>query len=362
MVAALLPAQPASRPLRRARDFVPTPVPSRDFAPQWVIRVASAGAIVAGVVFALFALALYTTASDSRHFPLAAVATGGALVLHVHHLRYALADSRPPAGRWTLVALAVVILAPTPFIGPIWLQSWHVFAASALLVLGPKWGLPVCLGLSAGAAAWSTVYAWGVSEPATGLATWSALSVILRGLAPVILVWMVVALRHLEAARHALAAQAVDVERRRISDEFYGAIGGELEAIVADAVRAGELSGVAHGSAALLLRSVVSRSRRTLADARRMLRGYTMPLRGEMASAIALLTAAGLRGRLEIPDGPLPGALDEALRSALRELTSELLHEEPDGQVVVRLVRDGDRLRLQRSVEPTAMAPMEDTP
>ena len=95
--------------------------------------------------------------------------------------------------------MAVVIFAPTPLIGAAWLQMFHLLAASALLVLRRRWGLPAYLGVAVAAALWATTFDKALSGPPAGITAWSGLSVIGRsGLAPVIIVWLVVALRQLE--------------------------------------------------------------------------------------------------------------------------------------------------------------------
>src|SRR5262249_56478907 len=66
------------------------------------------------------------------------------------------------------------------------------------------------------------------------------------------------------------------------------------------------------------LRALVEGSRRALAQARRTIRGYQRPsLRAELDTAAALLTAAGISTRLELPRGELPETLGAPPRAAL---------------------------------------------
>lgn len=348
-MAAVLPmrlAIPGS--LLRAYDSTGVVLPRRHFDLDQLIRVASAGAIVSGVAFATVGLALYAAVPGSQHLTLAVAATAVALPLHVRHLCYALAGRRAPAAGWTLTALAVVILAPTPIIGVAWLQMFHLLAASALLVLRPRWSVPCYFGLAAGAAAWAAAdFPPEWLGPNVGFAAWSGLSVMIRGLVPVVIVWLVAALRELDSARKSLAVAAVATERQRIADEFTRSVGGEVESLVARGTRSGDLVATDPTMAEHELRLLVDESRRTLSTARRLLHRYTLPARSELETAEALLRAAGVDATVELPDQALPATLHDPVRSSLRRLTNELLQGDPGGRVVITLGPDSDGLRVE---------------
>jgi two-component system sensor histidine kinase DesK len=354
-------------PLRLAPGWVPGAYDSagvvllrRPFEIDRLIRVASAGAIVSGVVFAIVGLCLYAVIPSSEYLPLATAATALALALHVRHLRHALVGCRAPDAGWTLAVMAVVIFAPTPLIGAAWLQMFHLLAASALLVLRPRWGLPAYLGVAVAAALWATTFDQALSGPPAGIAAWSGLSVISRGLAPVIIVWLVVALRQLESARHLLATKAVEAERQRIADELKRSVGDQLEGLIAQGVRSSELLPADPASAEHELRLLVDQSRRTLSNTRRLLRRYTMPARAELETAGALLRAAGIDATLEIPERVLPATADEPMRSSLRRLTNELLRDDPGGRVVITLTPDrGESLVDHRTYAATVTGESE---
>jgi two-component system sensor histidine kinase DesK len=334
----------------------------RDSSVDGLIRLASAGALVSGVALPLVALGLLVANLGSEYVPLVAAATAVFLPLHVRHLRHALRGTRPHGGGWTLGVMAVVIVGPTPLVGPFWLQMWHVLAASAFLVLRPRWAISAYLGLAACAGIWGYALAERIPTTAArgsdaGWAAWFALMVVSRGLVPIVLVWLVVALRRLEAARLALANEAVEMERQRMDDEFQLAVGGELEVLVAVGERASKLAEAGLAPVEGELRSLVDRSRRTLAEARRILSRDTPPLRTELESAVALLHSAGIDATLELPDGDLPAALDDTLRSSLRRLTTELLHDDLPGPVILSLVNDGGRLHLERRSQAASTTP-----
>lgn len=340
-MAAVLPLRLAPGWVPRAYDSTGVVLLRRHFETDRLIRVASAGAIVSGVGFAIAGLGLYAVIPSSEYLPLAMAAAALALALHVRHLRHALVGGRAPGAGWTLAVMAVVILAPTPLIGAAWLQMFHLLAASALLVLRLRWGLPVYLGVAVAAAVWATAFDNTLAGPTVGIAAWSGLSVISRGLVPVIIVWLVVALRQLEAARRALATRAVEAERQRIADELKRSVGDELEGLVALGVRSSELLATDPASAEPELRLLVGQSRRTLSNTRRLLRGYTLPARAELETAEALLRAAGIDATLAVPERALPATPDEPMRSSLRRLTNQLLRDDPGGRVVITLTADG---------------------
>jgi two-component system, NarL family, sensor histidine kinase DesK len=332
--------------------------PRPDVRVDWLIRVASAGAIASGVAFALVGLAVHAVMPERDHLPVAVGATAVALALHVRHLRYALEGRRAPGARWTLAALAVLIIGPVPLIGAAWLTMFHVLAASAYLVLRPRWAVPAYLGIAVAAGLWAVSLETGLVGPPAGWAAWFGLSVISRGFAPIVLVWLVVALRQVEAARQALATEAVEIERQRIAGEFRRSVGGELEELVAQGVRATELAAAGLGTVEPELQVLVSRSRQSLSAARHMLRGYTLPARTELEGAVALLHAAGVDVTLELADRELPATLDERVRAALRELTNELLHED-DRRVTLTLLSDAAGLRLEHRIDGGRMSSTE---
>ena len=357
MAATLLPVRVATGSAQRAATCGNVVVVRSDARLDGLIRLASIGAVVASVGFALAGL-IVMAAVESDYLPLATAATVVILPLHLRHLRYALAGARPPAAGWTLAAIAVLIIGPTLVIGASWLQMFHVFAASSFLVLRLPWAVTAYVGTACAAAVWSLTIDWPGSPG--GWAAWNGLSVIGRGFAPIVLVWLVVALRQLDSARRALATDAVEMERRRIADELQHAVGQGLETLVATGVQASDLVTSAPAAAETELQHLVARSRATLADARRVLHRYTLPARVELESALALLHAAGVDAALEVRDGELPGMLDETLRASLRELTTELLqHSSRSDRVAVRLVLDEGVLHLEHQTDRATAAPAE---
>jgi hypothetical protein len=69
---------------------------------------------------------------------LALVATTCYLRLHLRQVVYALRGARPPGARWTLTAMAIIILGAVPIIGLGWLSALPSLAVSVLILLRPQ--------------------------------------------------------------------------------------------------------------------------------------------------------------------------------------------------------------------------------
>jgi hypothetical protein len=318
-----------------------------------LIRLAAVAAVGCSVVLPLLELARIVagwTPSPGRA-TLVLVATACYLPLYVRHVWYAARGSRPAGAGWTLLAMAVVILGALPFIGTSWLISLHSLAVSVLIIVAPPWSLLAAAGLVAATAPLAVAF---------GHPQWAAfyiVSVIWRGAAVFVLVWLVGAARRLEHARLLLAEQALARERLRIDGELRRTLGAALEAIAARGRRASALTA---GDAAALedeLRALVEGSRRALAQARQMIRGYQrLSLRAELDSAAALLTAAGINTRLELPRGELPETVDAEPRAALRAAVGALLRDDAARRCSIVVTRQGGRMRLELCVGGTGPA------
>lgn len=315
---------------------------------RW-LRLAGPGALAYSSVFSLVQLGLILdypggSATDARW---ALAATVCYLPLHLHHVRWAVRGARPPAGAWTLTALAAVVTATVPLAGAYWLPVFAVVAVSAVLVLPWPWSL---------AAATAVVLAqWPLSATVNhqlpAAPAYYAFTVWWRASALFVPIWLLGAIRQLESARRALAAEAVVHERVQIDDELRRTVGAELDAIAARGERAAALVGAPAAPAAATptaapaeaeLRALVDGSRRALAEARQLVSGYQHgSLTAELERAATLLTAAGIATRVEPPGRPLPPTADESVRAALRAATTRVLQDDAAEACVIRVVDDG---------------------
>jgi signal transduction histidine kinase len=309
-----------------------------------LIRLAAVAAVGCGIVLPLLELAriIVGWTPSPGHATLALVATMCYLPLYVRHVWHAARGSRPAGAGWTLLAMAVVILGALPFIGTSWLISLHSLAVSVLIIVGLPWSLLAVASLVAATAPLAAAF---------GDADWAAfytVSVVWQGAVVFVLVWLVGAARRLEHARLLLAEQALARERLRIDGELRRTLGAALEAIAARGQRAGALAAGDAPAVEGELRALVEGSRRALAQARRTIRGYQrLSLRAELDSAVALLTAAGISTRLEVPRGELPDTVDADARAALRAAVASLLRDDAARCCSIVVTRQDGRVRLE---------------
>lgn len=319
------------------------------------IRLVTIGAVAYGIYPSVNDVVLISAfwPGDLSNGLWALAATAVFLPLHIRHVWYGAHAAKPPAGHWTLLAMALVIFAALPLAGGHWVRSFSTLAASALIVLRPPWSV----------IAFGSVVAMGVPTALVaddvGMATsiWNALMVLWRALILFVLVWLAAALRRLQAARRALADDAVARERRRIDGELQRNLGAALASIVTRGQRISHrLGGERAAGQEKELQILVDGSRQTLAKARRMIRGYQqVSLQAELDTAAALLTAAGIETIVVLPRGSLPEHVELSVRSALRSATTRLLRDSTARSCVITVTKDG-RLRLETRAGDLAIA------
>lgn len=124
----------------------------------------------------------------------------------------------------------------------------------------------------------------------------------------------------IERARDELAQLAVSQERARFARDLHDILGHSLTAITVKAELAGRLLDRDPARAAVEIADIERLAREALADARSTVTGYRdVSLTGEIATARAVLSAAGI-------DDDLPGAVDE-VSGANRELFAWAVRE-----------------------------------
>lgn len=322
-------------------------------------RLATPGALVYGSVFPLVQLGLVVTdpnGSREVSWPVAVAATAAYLPLYLHHVAWAARRARPPAGRWTLLVLAAVVTAGLPLVGSHWLPVFAVVAASAMFVL--PW--PRSLLVAGGVVAAQAPLALAVDSPLPDAASYYVFSVWWRAASLFVPIWLLGAIRQLQEARQSLAEEAVVRERLRIDGELRRTVGAALDSIAARGQRATTLVDGDLEVAASEVRELVDGSRRSLAEARRVINGYHQPtLNAELEAAAALLTAAGITTRVETRGEPLATtAADPTVRSTLRAVAADVLRDGTAGACVITLISEGGRPQVKVRTEegPTAGA------
>ncbi|WP_194244024.1 sensor histidine kinase [Nonomuraea phyllanthi] len=314
-----------------------------------VVRLAQVGAVACSVLLPLVQVGLaFSYVGNGIGTGLwSLAATAAYLPLHLRHVWYAARAHRPPLGGWSLVVMTAIILGATPLAGNMWPRAYTALVVSFLLVLPAPWSYLGYVAVVAAAA--PVAHALGLSWAA---APWLTFSVLGGSAALLLLVWLAATLTRLQAAREALAQRAVMQERRRIDDDLRHSLGSALESIAARGDRAASKVATSEPAAAAAdLTGLADESRRTLAEARRRVRGYRQPsLRAELETAASLLTAAGVATRLDLPRGGIPDTIAPQSRNALRATVTRLLRAGPIGAcTITATVWDGRMLLVVRA-------------
>jgi two-component system sensor histidine kinase DesK len=311
-----------------------------------ISRIASAGAVGIGIAVPAITFLIFACYEPLMpHWPEALIATGLYLPLHLRHIVYGLNGARPRGLPLTLLAMAVIIIAFTALLGPYWLDAYAALAASVLVTTRPRLSFPVLAVILVAVMAWAVYFAAqsGTAEVGNAQYIYQPTAVLDRAMMVFVPVWLVGALPRMQAARQALADEAVELERRQVDRELETTIDIELEEVVSRAERA--LRTVTRGGSTALdeLQSLVAASRHSLAEARQLIGRYKLISSDiELDQAASLLRAAGIEIAIELPAEGLPPVLDASFRSSLRASVAALLLEQPARQVVLRVARNVD--------------------
>src|SRR5438132_3992163 len=229
------------------------------------IALATAAAVTYSVALPL--LRLYTIATDPSEegrtvYAVAAMACY--LPLQVWLVLSAARDTRGRGRAWALAAMAAVIIGMLPVIGVPWVGILYILTALVLVTVRRPWSFllygvlvaaPTPLTFAFGQPQWALYFTTGMLMFPVPLAVG---------------IWSIRGARQLQAARLALAEEAVVRERLRIDGEVRETLGAGLEQIATCGERAGELVISDPQARAQELRGLVGSARRTLAEARRM--------------------------------------------------------------------------------------------
>jgi two-component system, NarL family, sensor histidine kinase DesK len=280
--------------------------------------------------------------------------------LYLRHVLYFIRGLRPPAAGWTLTAMTIVMFAAVPLAGGWWLPMFFALTVSLLTALPWRWSLPgaavlvvaqVPLALEFPAPEFPVV----ATEP-----SYFVLNLLWRAAAVFVPLWLVRAVRQLDAARRELAEATVLRERLDVEARLRGTVGAALGSIAARGQRVAGLAQGDPGSAGPELAALIETSRGALAETRRLLSGLHRPsLRAELETAASLLTAAGIDTRLALPAGDPPASASAAFRSQLRSATARLLRDESARICVLALTSAGGQARLDIRVDGKHLASME---
>ncbi|MFD7639709.1 sensor histidine kinase [Kitasatospora sp. NPDC059795] len=261
--------------------------------------------------------------------------------LQVHHSLPRPPGVRPPGYGWTwalqCVLAAAVLFGPD---GP-HPQLLAFAAASALVLLPPAAGWP----------------AFGAAVLAAGTVdATAAVDVVTIALVYYGLTLLTTLVHRVREARRALAELAVARERRRIARDVHDLLGSGLTAVAVTA----ELA-LCEPAAGHLPRAAAL-AERTLAELRAIPADHTeLDLDRELASARALLAAAGIELRLTGAPESIPATARPLLAAVLREGVTNLLRHSRATHCALALHPGGLRLTNDRP-RPGPHRPGDGTP
>ncbi len=292
----------------------------------WAIGVA----VTACIAFPVFEVAAIAVGVTPGVLLPAVLATACYLPLFLWIVVAAVRGHRPRGAWWSVAGIGVVLVAAASTIGPQSLAVFPALAVAAMLLVRPARAPAVLLAIAAATAPLAVALGGSVDD------FWYPTEVLWL----YTLVALAAAVRRLEQTRRELAEQALLRERLRIDDELRATVGVALADLADQAER---ISGSPPADRTpIALAELVAASRRSLAQARRVVRGYQRSaLHVELESAVALLVAAGIPARVDDPQPELPDEAKEAVRRQLRSATARLLRDGAAGSVVLRVVAEG---------------------
>ena len=270
----------------------------------------------------------------------ALLAAAVALPLHLRHVVFGLRGARPPAGNWTLAALALVNVLAVGALGDFWLLPFASLAVSILIVARWPWAAVLCAAVILSPLLLAAPPFLG-QTPING-ALYYMLAIAWRAVTQFVPVRLVATIRRVAAAREELQARAVIQERHRIDAELQTGVGDKLQHIIARATTAQSTLRRDAMEAAAELGRLVADSRGALSEVRRLVAGYrSRSLDAEVRAAVALLEASGARVRVEIATDVARDLPGDGTRRVIHDTLFTALQTDPGGAWVVRVTRDG---------------------
>jgi two-component system, NarL family, sensor histidine kinase DesK len=306
------------------------------------MRLYGAVAIGFNVLLSLFNVSRFAGFSDYERLGPALLAATVTVPLHIRHVAYGIRGVPPPGGLWTLAALALAHLVAARTVGIGWLYGFSSLAVSILIVVRGPWA-PIL----AGAVVLSPLaFTLPASSPGGGVTlpgTYLTMSLAWRTVIQIVPVWLVTALRQAIAARRELEARAVIQDRVRIDTELRAGLGGALTRIVALGEAGLQALPIDQNLAATDLRALLTESRRTLSDARRVVAAYcTDSVRAQLETAATLLGASGVKVRLKVDPDVGREPMDRDSQAALRVALLRALRQEGEGDYRLEATRAAD--------------------
>ncbi|MEU3529373.1 histidine kinase [Streptomyces sp. NPDC038707] len=288
-------------------------------------------------------------------------AVAGLVVVFLIQLRHSSlwAARRPPLDKaLTLGAQLLLTYLPLFVYHAQWGALGGFFAGSLLLLLPPR-------------PAWTLFAATGLSMFLPPLLTGRGIvdsiylcqSTLLTGLVVYALSRLSEVIRELADAHGELARLAVVRERLRFARDLHDLLGFSLSAITLKSELVHRLIPTHPERATREVTDILSISRQSLADVRRVASGFRdMSLDQEVTSAESVLHAADVEVRLRVVAGPADHRVENVLAAVLREAVTNVLRHSKASRCAIELTAEGDEMTLTVvndgvPDEPTAPSP-----
>ncbi|MBO3749444.1 two-component sensor histidine kinase [Streptosporangiaceae bacterium NEAU-GS5] len=266
------------------------------------------------------------------------------LLMQVFHFGYAERRNGPGRLRW-LIAQALLVYGPLPWLGEGWLGMPSFLAASCLLVLPPAW-------------AWSLASAIVVGDVAQDavVSGFTVFSVIYTFSAAVIttlvvygLIWLSELVTEVDRSRAALARMAVEKERLRFARDLHDLLGYSLSTVILKIELTQRLGKANWARASEELGDVLRITRQALADVRMVSSGYRqMSLQTELESVGGILTVAGIESdtHVGIDISELSQQASTLLSTVLREGVTNMLRHSDAQRFEILIDRSGEESEI----------------
>jgi two-component system sensor histidine kinase DesK len=271
-------------------------------------------------------------------------------VLQLRHSLAAARGERPAGAPWTLLAICLLVYLPLPLFTWDWAVMQVFVIASAAMILPPRIAAVAVAGPILGQ---TLVAGWEGTHSGLGaglLAVFMIYTVTLLTMGSIALVgsgWLARTLADLDRAQREQAGLAAARERVRVSRDLHDLLGHSLATASLKGDLALSLLPTDRAAARAELEDMAAAARRALKDVRAVTRDeHAVTLRSEIASAVALLGAAGIHTAVDVADFGLARPVEEALAWTVREAATNTLRHSRATRWSVTARRSADRIRL----------------